>query len=97
MADVKEFPDERYAIITSKKFTAEYTVQKDRSGHRFFEFKISKGNLPEELKGKFSSISKAVDAFEAYERVTKQTQPAKRKELQEEREAKRAKLHSQSS
>ena len=97
MADVKEFPDERYAIITTDKNNIEYRLAKDFSGYRFFEFKTNRGPLPEELKGKFSSIRKGVEAFEAYERSIKRSNTKRRDDWQEEKEAKRAQLQSERS
>jgi len=97
MADVKEFPDERYAILKTPKNRTEYRLHKDISGHRFFEFKTSNGPLPEELKGKFSSLKKGIEAFEQFERNLKESRAKRRDDWQEEKEAKRAKLQSERS
>lgn len=89
MAEAEINYDQKYAVIKSDKFTTTFTVYKDISGHRFFEFKTSKGNLPEELKGKYSSIEKAIKGFEAYERKVKTSPRKRRDDWQKRKEEKR--------
>jgi len=67
MVDLEINEDERYAILKTDKSKATYRLVKDRSGHRFFEFKIDKGTLPVELQGKYTSLLKGVEAFKQYE------------------------------
>lgn len=95
MVDVELHEEERYAILKTDKLKTTYTVVKDNSGHRFFEFKVSDGPLPKQLQGKFSSLRKAVEAFENYERVIKQSFAVKREEIENERKTRRAKLQSE--
>lgn len=97
MVDVKINRDQKWAILKTNKSMLEYKIVKDISGFIFFEFKVDKGTLPQELKGKYTSLDKAIEAFKAYERGMKQTQPAKRQEIAEEKEIRRAKLLTESS
>ena len=97
MVDVKVFPDQKYAVITTDKANCKYILEKDRSGYVFFEFRTNRGQLPKELKGKFSSIEKGIECFKAYERQMKQTQASKNDELDRARKARRAQLQSENS
>lgn len=97
MVEVKIFPDQKYAIITTSKTNCTYTLVKDNSGFVFFEFKVDRGQLPAELKGKFSSIEKGVEFFKSYERRMSQTQSAKNVELGKLRERRSAELQSENS
>ena len=97
MVEVEEFHDKKYAVCKTDKRTETYTIVKDNTGYSSFELKVTKGPLPEVLKGKFSSISKAVEAFKQFDRESKLSQAAKREVLSKERKAYRAKLQSESS
>lgn len=97
MVNVEINEDAKIATLTTDKANVTYTLQKDNSGFIFFEFRVSSGNLPEELKGKYSSLLKGVEAFKAYERKMKQTQASKNEEFDKARKARRAELQSESS
>ena len=97
MVDVELNEEKKYAIITTDKARTKYILEKDRSGFVFFEFRVTSGTLPEQLKGKYSSLAKGIEAFKAYERSMKQTQASKNEELHQERKARRAELHPESS
>lgn len=91
MVDVEEFPEEQKAIVGSDKRVEKYIIEPDNRGYGFFVFKSNKGPLPEELSGRYTSIKKAVASFEQFERTTKQSPASRQRELQEYREARRAK------
>ena len=98
MVDVEINYNTNSAVMKSDKMTNEVRVQKDRSGFRFFEIVVSSGSVPEELKGRYSSIANAVAAFKTYEHKIRKTKSVRRKEFAEEREERQlAKLHSESS
>lgn len=97
MVDVEEYPDERYAILKTDKKSCEYRLVKDMTGHRFFEFRVSKGFVPEELSGKYTSLEKGIEAFKQFEKNLTKSKTVKRDEWQAEKEAKRAKLHTETS
>ena len=97
MVDLEINRDEQWVVFSTDKMKAKYKLTKDRSGHRFFEFSVDKGALPKELRGKFSSLEKGIKHFTNYERTLKKSHRVRRDEWQEEKEANRVKLHSESS
>ena len=92
MVEVELAEDGTFALLSTDKSRTNYSIVKDRSGHIFFQFKIDKGTLPDELKGKYSSIQKGVEAFQSYERRMNQTQASKNEELDKARKSRRAEL-----
>lgn len=97
MADVNRNYDLNYADVTLDKTTVKYRIQKDRSGYRFFEIVVSKGPVPEMLKGKYSSIENAVRKLEEYERHARETPKVKNQKWQKQKEAARAELRTEDS
>lgn len=97
MVDVEIFPEENRAVCKSDKRKEKYEIRKDRSGFITFEFHVSKGPVPELLTGKFTTINKAIKAFEEFDRKIRHSQAVKNEEFAKSREKRRAKLHSESS
>jgi len=97
MVDVEVFPEDNKAICKTDKRKETYEICKDRSGFITFEFHVSKGQLPEILRGKFTSIEKAVKAFEEWDRKIRHSQAVKDEEFAKNREKRRAELHSKAS
>lgn len=96
MVDVKEYPDLKYAIFKTDKREGEYTLYKDNSGYAHFVFRVNVGSLPKELQGKYTSLRAGREAFEAFDRQTKQSISSRQKELQEFREKRRGKSSTES-
>jgi hypothetical protein len=88
MVDVERKFDERTAILTTNKKKAKYRVVPEKTKGALFVFEVDNGSVPKELQGKFTTIEKAIEVFKDFDRLTKQTFPAKRKEIEEERNAK---------
>lgn len=63
--------------IASDKFNHEFVVQPTEDGFVFYRVTVTAGNVPKELQGKFSTMSKAVAAVKEYER---RAQPSKTKQ-----------------
>lgn len=97
MVDVKEIHNEKKAILTTDKRKESFTLEKDMSGYSSFIFKVSRGKVPEQLAGRYTSIQKGVEAFEAFDRSIKMSQAVKREVIAEERKAQRAELHTENS
>lgn len=97
MVDVEIFPDEKKATFKSSKRDQTYTLEKDRSGFIFYEFKVEKGQVPEALAGKFSSYDRAKEAFINYHNSISMTASAKYNYHKKLKEEKSAQLHAESS
>jgi hypothetical protein len=97
MVDVEIIHDEQKAILKTDKTTVTYTLEKDITGFRFFEFRLSKGYIPKDLEGKYTSLEKGIEAFKKYEKTLKQSQASKNEELDKARKARNAKLHTETS
>lgn len=91
MVDVEEFPDLKYAVLATDKRAEKFILEKDKSGYAHFVFRVSKGLVPEQLQGKYTSLRKGIEAFKSFEATTKQSDAMRQKELQEFREKRRAK------
>lgn len=72
--------------MESDKMTAKVNVVKAPGGYGFFKLQLSKGNLPEELTGVYTSLMSARKAFMSYEAGMKETPAAKGERLAELRE-----------
>jgi len=97
MAGVKEVPSEKKAILTTDKRKESFTLEKDTSGYSSFIFKVSRGKVPEQLAGKYTSIKSGIEAFKSFERSIKMSQAVKREVIAEERKAQRAELYTENS
>lgn len=53
-------------ICRSDKLVTDILIEKANDGFIFFEFRVTKGSVPKELSGKYSSINKAKEAVTAY-------------------------------
>lgn len=53
-------------ICRSDKLVTDILIEKANDGFVFFEFRVTKGSVPKELSGKYSSINKAKEAVTAY-------------------------------
>lgn len=74
----------------SDKLVTDILIEKANDGFVFFEFKVTKGSVPKELSGKYSSINKAKEAVTAYLNQKSESVAAKRayfaKSLEERKE-----------
>lgn len=77
--------EKQYARIESVKHKTDFVIGKLRS-QMFFSVKVTKGSVPNELSGKYSSLEKAVEAVEQYVKNTKETFAVKSDRLHEERQ-----------
>ncbi len=53
-------------ICKSDKLVTDILIEKSNDGFVFFEFRVTKGSVPKELSGKYSSMSRAKEAVTAY-------------------------------
>jgi leucyl-tRNA synthetase len=77
--------ESQYAKIESSKHKIDFVVSKTRS-QTFFSVKVTKGALPNELTGKYSSLEKAVESVQTYIRNSQETFAVKSDRLHEERQ-----------
>ena len=74
----------------SDKLVTDILIEKSNDGFVFFEFKVTKGSVPKELSGKYSSMSRAKEAVTAYLNRKSESEAAKRayfaKSLEERKE-----------
>ena len=77
-------------ICKSDKLVTDILIEKSNDGFVFFEFRVTKGSVPKELSGKYSSINKAKEAVTAYLNQKSESVAAKRayfaKSLEERKE-----------
>jgi hypothetical protein len=73
------------ARITSSKHKAEFVVNKLRSA-LFFSVNTTKGVVPNELSGKYTSLDSAIHAVTQYIKNTKETFAVRSDRLHEERQ-----------
>ena len=81
-----EDPATQTCVCKSEKMVSPLTIRKSLGGYIFFEVTTEKGSLPEELKGKYSSMAKAKVAVDKYFRTKKETVAARRENFHQERE-----------
>ena len=53
-------------ICKSDKLVTDILIEKSNDGFVFFEFRVTKGSVPKELSGKYSSMSRAKEAVTSY-------------------------------
>ena len=94
-ADIDQ--DKQFAKVVSSKHKTDYVVGKMRS-QMFFSVTATKGSVPKELAGKYTSLEKAVEAVNQYVKNTKETFAVRSEKLHEERQQrKHAEPHSKNS
>jgi hypothetical protein len=86
MVHFEEDTANQRCVCTSEKFVSEIIIEKSIGGYRFFEIKFTKGVLPSELSGKYSSMKMAKIAVETYVRNSKETTAARRESFHKARE-----------
>lgn len=77
-------------VVKSDKMVSDIHIQKDRSGYIFFEILMEKGQTPEALSGKYSSMAKAKEAVALYLNNKEETKAARRENFAKEREERKA-------
>ena len=77
-------------VVKSDKMVTDIHIRKDRSGYIFFEILLEKGQVPEALSGKFSSMAKAKEAVAHYLNNKEETTAARRENFAKEREERKA-------
>lgn len=80
-------------VVKSDKMVSDIIIQKDQSGFIFFEVLVSRGIIPQELAGKYTSLPKAKEAVANYLNSMKQTVAARRESFAKEREERKALKH----
>lgn len=75
----------QFARIESTKHKTDFIVGKTRSA-LFFTVRVTKGSLPAELSGKYTSLEKGVEAVESFVRNAKETFAVRSDRLHEERQ-----------
>lgn len=74
-------------IIKSDKFKHEFVVEKTEDGFIFFGIRTTKGPIPKELTGTFSTMKKAVEQVLRYEAHARPSATVKVEENRKRREA----------
>lgn len=77
--------EKQYARIESVKHKTDFVVGKLRS-QMFFSVRATKGTIPNELSGKYTSLEKAVEAVNQFVANTKETFAVRSDKLHEERQ-----------
>lgn len=77
--------EKQYAKIESIKHKADFIIGKLRS-QMFFSVRVTKGTIPNELSGKYSTLEKAIEAVEQFVRNTQETFAVRSDRLHEERQ-----------
>ena len=86
MVHFEEDTANQRCVCKSDKFVSDIIIEKSIGGYRFFEIKFTKGVLPSELSGKYSSMRMAKAAVETYVRNSKETKAARRESFHLARE-----------
>lgn len=82
--NVNERPHTR---IKSDKFNHEFVIAPQIGGFVFYDIRVTKGNVPEELKGRYTRMKNAVDAVLKYEHKAKASTTVERDKKAEIRNA----------
>ena len=77
--------EKQYAKIESVKHKTDFVVGKLRS-QMFFSVRTTKGTIPNELSGKYTSLEKAIEAVSQFVANTKETFAVRSDKLHEERQ-----------
>lgn len=77
--------EKQYAKIESVKHKTDFVVGKLRS-QMFFSVRVTKGSIPNELSGKYTSLEKAIEAVGQFVANTKETFAVRSDKLHEERQ-----------
>lgn len=77
--------ERQYAKIESSKHKVDFVVGKTRAT-QFFSVRVTKGTLPQELSGKYTTLENAVNAVEQYIKNSKETFAVKSDRLHEDRQ-----------
>jgi|TARA_B110000259_G_scaffold186839_1_gene239097 hypothetical protein len=86
MVHFEEDTANQRCVCKSDKFVSDIIIEKSIGGYRFFEIKFTKGVMPNELSGKYSSMKMAKIAVETYVRKKKKTKGARREYFSKARE-----------
>ena len=86
MVHFEEDTANQRCVCKSDKFVSDIIIEKSIGGYRFFEIKFTKGVMPSELSGKYSSMKMAKIAVETYVRNKKETKAARRESFHQARE-----------
>lgn len=82
--NVNERPHTR---IKSDKFNHEFIVAPQIGGYVFYDIRVTKGNLPKELSGRYTRMKAAVDAVIKYEHKATPSRTVERDRKAEKRNA----------
>lgn len=70
---LNEETDKPEYVLKSPKFKAEYYVKPSVGGFVFYHIKVSKGAVPKELRGQYTSSKQAIEGFKEWERRQKKS------------------------
>ncbi len=56
----------QYCVCKSDKLLTDVIIEKEAGGYRFFTLRYTKGKTPQELSGRYSTISSAQSHLEKY-------------------------------
>lgn len=71
-------------VIKTDKFKSDFIVKKSNNGFSFFEVAVSKGKVPKELEGSYSTAYIALDAVKHYVKKSKPSASVRRDKNYEE-------------
>jgi len=73
--------------ITSDKFNHQFVIRPTEDGFVFYEIAVTRGKLPLELQGKYSTMKRALEAVTKYEASAKPSKTKQRDIKYEENHA----------
>lgn len=81
-------------IISSDKYVGKFVVEKAIGGFIFYQVHLTKGAMPPQLKGNYTSMKSAVDSVREFLRTAKDTRQATQKYFREKSAKRREKENS---
>lgn len=73
-------------VCKSDKFVNDLIIEKSKDGFIFFDIRFAKGQTPQQLSGKYSSLNSAKKAVEAFVRNAKESKASRTAYFNEKRE-----------
>ena len=73
-------------LCTSDKMSTTIRIDRLKDGYGFFQITFEKGQVPDQLSGRYSTLAAAKKAVVSYEAGRGETEQVKRKHFVEERE-----------
>jgi hypothetical protein len=76
-------------VCSSDKMSVAARIDRIKDGYGFFQITFEKGQVPEQLSGRYSTLAAAKKAFISYEANRKESEGKKREYFREQRELKK--------